>query len=652
VLLNADDTLGTLSSVLESSELIVGANIAYDFGVACARWSQLIPLVFSKYERCQVYDILIMQALDAIAGGHLYRHPETGERLKINGKYADRYSLELCALLELGHTAKDNDAWRLRYKELSGVSFDQWPEIAIQYPIDDARNTLGVALSQVARKARNAHELSRECRAQWSMHLGSVRGLRTDELRVSKLKEKIREHYEKDVAQFRDVGLITAEGKENGKLLKILVARAYGASQQCTECTGGGKVTSKKTGKPINCPRCASSGLEIPADAPRTKSGGWATDRDTLVESGDPLLEAYAELSKLEKIRDTYIPYLETGISTAINVKPNVLVESGRASYDGLVQLLPREHGVRETHRARDGFVFCSIDYSALELATLAQVCLWLFGKSSLADDINSGLDVHTSLAADLFGLKFEDLQALVNNKDHAAKEMRRVAKAINFGLPGGMGPGKMVLANRKVGLRFCQSINHSPECGVKKTMLRDMGNNPYIVCSECLDLAKQLKKRWLHVRPEMHEYFNWVTREIERAGVDGEAEIISLGSSYIRAGLSFSSFANHSFQHLASRGAKQALWDVTKECFVDRGSPMWGCRPLLFLHDEIFSELPEAKASAAALRMTDVMISSMKTVVPDVKITAEPAIMRYWSKEASSVWSEKGELLIWEPKS
>ncbi len=38
-------------------------------------------------------------------------------------------------------------------------------------------------------------------------------------------------------------------------------------------------------------------------------------------------------------------------------MRGNVLVESGRASFEGLVQLLPREGGVRECFKARDGWV-------------------------------------------------------------------------------------------------------------------------------------------------------------------------------------------------------------------------------------------------------------------------------------------------------
>ncbi len=107
---------------------------------------------------------------------------------------------------------------------------------------------------------------------------------------------------------------------------------------------------------------------------------------------------------------------------------------------------------------------------------------------------------------------------------------------------------------------------------------------------------------------------------------------------------------ANHPFQHLAAMGAKHALWNVSRECYTVEDSPLYGSRPVVFAHDEVITELIEAKAHEAAYRQADVMIASMREFVPDVKIAAEPALMRFWDKNASPVFDAAGRLIPWEP--
>ena len=43
-------------------------------------------------------------------------------------------------------------------------------------------------------------------------------------------------------------------------------------------------------------------------------------------------------------------------------------------------------------------------------------------------------------------------------------------------------------------------------------------------------------------------------------------------------------------------------------------------------------------------------MRESMQVYVPDVHISAEPALMKYWSKDADTVHHD-GKLVRWEPK-
>ena len=88
----------------------------------------------------------------------------------------------------------------------------------------------------------------------------------------------------------------------------------------------------------------------------------------------------------------------------------------------------------------------------------------------------------------------------------------------------------------------------------------------------------------------------------------------------------------------------------MTKEMYLDTLSPLYGSRLVNFSHDETIIEIPEERAHEAAMRQAEVMIQQMRTVVPDVLVKAEPALMRNWWKNAEAVY-ENGKLVPWEPK-
>ena len=68
------------------------------------------------------------------------------------------------------------------------------------------------------------------------------------------------------------------------------------------------------------------------------------------------------------------------------------------------------------------------------------------------------------------------------------------------------------------------------------------------------------------------------------------------------------------------------------------------GCRPVLFIHDEIGMEVPFDEknpkgASDAAHRLSAVMVAAMKFYVRDVPVKAEPVLVRRWYKGAKAVY-------------
>jgi hypothetical protein len=99
-----------------------------------------------------------------------------------------------------------------------------------------------------------------------------------------------------------------------------------------------------------------------------------------------------------------------------------------------------------------------------------------------------------------------------------------------------------------------------------------------------------------------MRGYFAYVTNHLETS-----AEATQFLSGRVRGGCRFTQMCNTLFQGLAADGAKKALWDITRECYLDTASPLFGSRVMIFAHDELILEMPEEKAHEAALRQVEV---------------------------------------------
>ena len=515
--------------------IIVGANIAFDFGCLTNADPSLLPAIFRAYEEGRVHDVLIAQALDAVANGHLGKHPSgDGPLTDSKGRQTERYSLDVCVRLVLNRNdAKENDFWRQRYAILERVPFELWPFEAVQYPKDDAWNTVEVAAVQLAYTGleepfRNLSDLPAQCETAFALHLGAMWGVRSDADRVSLLEERATELHVEYVKRFQAYGFFKTDKK--GKLVEDTaavaraVAIAYGASEPCDLCGKLGRVQkqvtvpcrglkvknrfkgctakkkilaapaavapssnfqgledpsqgrvvemdepelspdyfaidpdscstclgtgeTKKPGNIVICPECRGTGFDIDPKGlpslPRTEKGGVSSSRDTMSESGDETLIEFGK-NKQEKILKTYLPFIKRGLRAPITFKPNVLLESGRVSYEDIIQTFPRWKlppfadkrwvpSPRECFVARTGRLFGSTDYAALELCTLSQVCLWVCkGHSKMAEAINDSKDpgsLHTALGAKLMNISFEEMKKRIKAKDKVAKDFRQAAK-------------------------------------------------------------------------------------------------------------------------------------------------------------------------------------------------------------------------------
>ena len=141
-----------------------------------------------------------------------------------------------------------------------------------------------------------------------------------------------------------------------------------------------------------------------------------------------------------------------------------------------------------------------------------------------------------------------------------------------------------------------------------------------------------------------MVKYFDYCSF-LCKGGDGGRAKQIEfVRSGMMRGDVTYTATCNGFFQHLAAKGAKEAVARVSEECYIGTGSPLHGSRPWLFNHDEIGMETPIAAigprgAHDAALRLEYVMNAAMKYWCPDVEIGSSAVMTRRWYKGAKPVF-------------
>lgn len=767
-LLDKGAALATFMEILDDpNAILVGQNIQFDVLVmivyAAGRGIDLMPRVFALYDQGRVYDIGIAEQLHAVAMGTLLDDPRTGKPLRdpLTGDSKVGYRLSVVVDLVLGRAdAKLNDRWRGSYAQLEPHPIELWPYEAKQYPVDDACNTLEVALAQVGslpsvrahewhqqvcRRCRvsytaivadnrydatrcagraanlNLHNLSAQCYADLALHLGAAWGFLVNPASVDEVKRTLRLVDDEgrltprgeEVRYFVEHKILRPDESEDKALLMRLTAIAYGATGKHEACDGTGQVVTKWSKRePIRplahkqCVECSATGLDlssselVPLNDPSTRypTGSVQTGRDALYETGDDLLIAYAAHSEDRKLGTTYVPWLETSFvddgnggrrRIPLTLRPHVLLETGRTSYSGLVQLLPRRGGIRQCIEPRPRRVFSTTDYEAGELITHAQSCLWIVGESALATALLNKVKPHNALGAQILGIDYDEFNRRYAEKDRTCVDVRQACKPANFGFPGRMGPVTLVKQQRKQGpdtphpsgpiwieledgtrvrgykgLRFCLLMTGAQRCGeVKVTSWGRRTFSP--TCKACIEAATWLREGWLKRWPENEPYFAHIEEAEEAGGMIAQHVSKRLRTPSPKERGVGNSLANGYFQGLLADLAKDALCAVTRECYVpvvvdDPSSQFHGeVTPLyrsvtripLFAHDELIGEHDDALAHEGATRIGEIMVGKMREWCPDLApaANAEPALMTRWYKSAAPIYHDD-RLVPWEP--
>ena len=171
----------------------------------------------------------------------------------------------------------------------------------------------------------------------------------------------------------------------------------------------------------------------------KTPSGAWSTDAETLnflASSGNILPKLLLEWRGLSKLKSTYTDALPNFINKntkRIHTSYSMSSTStGRlSSSDPNLQNIPikNEEGkmIRSAFIAEDGYSLISADYSQIELRIIAHIS----DDNNLKNAFKNDIDIHSLTASEVFGVPIEDM----------SQDIRRKAKAINFGIIYGISP-------------------------------------------------------------------------------------------------------------------------------------------------------------------------------------------------------------------
>jgi DNA polymerase-1 len=216
------------------------------------------------------------------------------------------------------------------------------------------------------------------------------------------------------------------------------------SGELATRMAGIEKQVFESVGKPFNINSTQQLSdilftrlrLEPPDKGKKTASGHYSTSADVLedLRGKHPVVDWILEHRELSKIKSTYVEALPAAVDSKTGRVHTSYSQTGAvtgrlSSSNPNLQNIPirTEEGrkVRNGFIARKGNVLLSVDYSQIELRIVAHMA----GDESMLAAFRAGEDIHSTTAAAVYGVE----------KEAVTKDMRRHAKAINFGLIYGM---------------------------------------------------------------------------------------------------------------------------------------------------------------------------------------------------------------------
>jgi DNA polymerase-1 len=313
----------------------------------------------------------------------------------------------------------------------------------------------------------------------------------------------------------------------------------------------------------------------------KTKTGAYSTSSDIL----EPLAEEHEIIQKvldfrtLSKLRSTYTDALISDINPRTQrVHTSYMMtgaQTGRlSSTDPNLQNIPirtaEGRKIRTAFVAPKGSTLISLDYSQIELRLVAHMA----GIETLRQAFRDGQDIHAATASEVFGVPLADM----------TPDVRRQAKAINFGIVYGISPFGL---GRQIGVSTGEAKDYIDTYFKRFPGIRDYMDETIKICRE-QGYVETLFGRRIHIgeiNAKNPQFRGYAERQAINAPVQGTAA------------------------------------DIIKRAMI-RVAPMLGqpdmddVTMLLQVHDELIFEAPEDKADAAIEKIRALMEDAASPVV------------------------------------
>lgn len=330
---------------------------------------------------------------------------------------------------------------------------------------------------------------------------------------------------------------------------------------------------------------------ELGLPAGKKRKTGYSTDADTLEGLMDkhPIAAAIVDYRTLTKLYNTYVKGLESCVAPDGRMHTTFKqteTRTGRiSSAEPNIQNIPVRTDIGRSFRrffvAGEGKLLVDADYSQIELRVLAS----LAEDKVMIDTFKANRDIHTETAAKVFGQPPEWVDA----------DMRRKAKAVNFGIVYGIGAFSLA---------------------------KDIGTSMYE--------AKKYIDDYLNHFSGVKRYMASVTESAER---DGYAVTLFGRRRFIPEILA----ANKTVKALGKRIAMNTpiqgtAADIIKLAMVRvyrrLKSELPEAKLILQVHDELIVEAPEALADKACAILKEEMEGAVSLAVP---LTADAKSGKTW---------------------
>ncbi|WP_127850130.1 DNA polymerase I [Lacticaseibacillus hulanensis] len=312
----------------------------------------------------------------------------------------------------------------------------------------------------------------------------------------------------------------------------------------------------------------------------KTKTG-YSTSVDVLeqLRTSSPIIQKILDWRGLSKLQSTYV----NGLAKAVHDDGKIhtrylqtLTQTGRlSSVDPNMQNIPARGMGKQVRYAfvpsKPDWVIFSSDYSQIELRVLAHIS----GDANMQEAFKEDRDIHANTAMKIFGL---------DSPDQVTPDMRRQAKATNFGIVYGI-----------------SDYGLAANIGITRSQ------------------AKAFIAGYFDQYPDVKKYMD---KMVAKAREDGYVETLFNRRRYLRdihsRNFNLRSFAERTAMNTPIQGSAA---DIIKVAMVRMQKALEDnhlqAKMLLQVHDELIFEAPRSEAETLAKLVPQVMDSAVKLNVP-----------------------------------